>query len=52
MRNKKKKRRLKRIKDNNRKTVGLGWDTQKTSRRGPDKKEELSLWQKFLKLFK
>ena len=34
MKKKKIKRRAKRIKDNNRKTVGAGWDTHKTVRRG------------------
>lgn len=54
MRKRKKKRRLKRIEENNRKTIGLGWDTQKTVRRGITKKEEpvkLSLWKRFLNLF-
>ena len=37
MRKRKLKRRLKRILENNRKTVGKGWDTQKISRRGEEK---------------
>ena len=34
MKKKKIKRRTKRIRDNNRKTIGKGWDTQKTTRMG------------------
>lgn len=34
MKKKKNKRRLKRIRGNNRKTVGAGWDTHKTARCG------------------
>lgn len=54
MKKKKLKRRLKRVRESNRKTIGLGWDSQKTARRGPDKKEvvKLSLWEKFLNIFK
>lgn len=53
MRKRKLKRRLKRIKENNRKTVGKGWNTQKTTRRGPEKKEvKLSLWGRILNWFK
>ncbi|GAH28023.1 unnamed protein product [marine sediment metagenome] len=54
MRKKKLKRRLKRIRENNRKTVGLGWNTQKTVRRGTEKKEvvKLSLWEKIMNILK
>ncbi|GAH69605.1 unnamed protein product, partial [marine sediment metagenome] len=34
MKKKKTKRRVKRIRDNNRKTIGKGWNTQKTTRMG------------------
>lgn len=55
MERKKINRRKKRIKENNRKTVGLGYDTQKTARRGITKKEEptkSSLWRRILNWFK
>lgn len=39
MKSKKIKRRLKRVRNNNRKTVGEGWDTQKTVRQGITKRK-------------
>ena len=54
MRKKKIERRSKRVRENNRKTIGKGWDAQKISRRGPEKKEvvKLSLWEKILNVFR
>ncbi len=52
MRKRKLKRRLKRILENNRKTVDKGWDTQKISRRGEEKEVKLSLWGRILNWFR
>lgn len=54
MKKRKLKRRLKRVRESNRKTIGKGWDTQKTSRIGPEKKEviKLSLREKILNVFR
>ncbi len=58
MRKKKLKRRSKRIGENNRKTIGLGWDTQKTARRGvtepyiEEKPVRNSFWEWFLNMFR